>query len=65
MIEISQKRLTKKNKQKVFKYYLLFFVSKDYEDGTYGVTDSVDNIEERYSLDVIKGYLISVVSIRR
>lgn len=42
----------------------MLFVSKDYGDGTYGVTDSEDGVEERYSVEEIRGYHAQGVSIK-
>lgn len=35
----------------------MLFISRGYGDGTYGVTDTSNSIEERYSLEELKGYL--------
>lgn len=42
----------------------MFYISKDYGDDTYGVTDSNDNTEERYPLEEIKGYLSQGITIK-
>lgn len=42
----------------------MLFVSKDYGDGTYGITDSTDRVEERHTLEELKGYLTKGVDIK-
>lgn len=42
----------------------MLFVSKDYGNGIYGVTDSDDNVEERYHINDIRNYVSQGIRIR-